>query len=202
MKTIDVKGSLRTEVGKKETHRLRKQNIVPCILYGIEKDENNLPVATAFAVPTEGLRKLIYTPHIYVVNLTIGEKTVNAILKDIQFHPVKDTILHVDFYQINEEKPIIMNVPVTLTGLAEGVKSGGKLSQVLRKLKVKAIYSDIPEKLVIDVTHLSLGKSIKVGDLSYDKLELLNVKNAVVCTVKTTRTSVAVEETAADTAAE
>lgn len=187
MKSIDITGSLRTETGKKATHALRKNNQVPCILYGMKKDENGNPVATPFTVTVEGLRNLVYTPHIYAVNLNIDGQVVNAIMKDIQFHPVTDAILHVDFYQINEENPIVMEVPVQLEGLAEGVRAGGKLALQIRKLKVKALYNNIPERLIINVTNLGLGKTIKVGELHYDNVELLNAKDAVVCAVKLTR---------------
>lgn len=187
MKSIEIKGTVRTDLGKKATQELRKNNSVPCVVYGVEKDEKGLPVATHFSVPADGLRNLVYTPHIYVVNLEIDGKVVNAILKDIQFHPVKDNILHVDFYQIDESKPIVMEVPVQLEGLAEGVRAGGKLALQLRKLKVKALYNTIPERLKVDVTPLGLGKTIKVGELHYDGLELMNAKAAVVCAVKLTR---------------
>ena len=187
MKSIEICGSLRTETGKKATNELRKNNSVPCVLYGIQKDENGQPKAVHFSVPTDGLRKLVYTPHIYVVDLVIDGQKVNAIMKDIQFHPVTDAILHIDFLQINEENPIVMEVPVQLEGLAEGVKAGGKLALQIRKLKVKALYNVIPERLVIDVTNLALGKTIKVGELSYEGLELMNAKEAVVCAVKLTR---------------
>ena len=187
MKSIEIKGTVRTDLGKKATQELRKNNSVPCVVYGVEKDEKGLPVATHFSVPADGLRNLVYTPHIYVVNLEIDGKVVNAILKDIQFHPVKDTILHVDFYQIDESKPIVMEVPVQLEGLAEGVRAGGRLALQLRKLKVKALYNTIPERLKVDVTPLGLGKTIKVGELHYDGLELMNAKAAVVCAVKLTR---------------
>ena len=161
MKSIEIKGSLRTETGKKATRELRKDNGIPCVLYGTQKDENGNQVATHFTVPTEGLRNLVYTPHIYVVDLNIDGKIVNAIMKDIQFHPVTDKILHVDFYQIDESKPIVMEVPVKLEGLAEGVKAGGKLALQIRKLKVKALYNVIPERLAVDVTPLGLGKLLK-----------------------------------------
>lgn len=187
MKSIDITGSLRTETGKKTTHALRKNSQVPCVLYGMKKDENGLPVATPFTVTVEGLRKLVYTPHIYVVNLNIDGQVYNAIMKDIQFHPVTDAILHVDFYQINEENPIVMEVPVQLDGLAEGVRAGGKLVLQIRKLKVKALYNNMPERVVINVTNLGLGKTIKVGELHYDNMEILNAKEAVVCAVKLTR---------------
>ena len=187
MKSIEIQGCLRTETGKKSTKALRKNDSVPCVLYGLNTDENGNQVATHFSVTVEELRKLVYTPHIYVVDLNIDGKVVNAIMKDIQFHPVTDAILHVDFLQINEDKPIVMEVPVRLEGLAEGVKAGGKLNLQIRKLKVKAFYNVIPERLVVDVTSLGLGKTIKVGELHYEGLELLNAKDAVVCAVKLTR---------------
>ena len=185
MRTIDVKGTARTiaERSSEQSRALkaiRKNGGVPCVLYGGEE-------IVHFTVPNEGLSNLVYTPHIYVVNLDIDGKKVNAILKDIQFHPVKDTILHVDFYQINEVKPIVMEVPVRLEGLAEGVKAGGKLALQMRKIKVKALYNVIPERLVINVSNLGLGKTIKVGELSYEGLELITAKEAVVCAVKLTR---------------
>lgn len=192
MKSFELKGTARTiaqrsSEQKRALKAMRKNNEVPCVLYGVEKDADGKPVATTFTVPYDSLRNLVYTPHIYVIDLTIDGKMVNAIMKDIQFHPVKDTILHVDFYQIDEAKPIVMEVPVALEGLAEGVKAGGKLSLQVRKLKVKAFYNLIPEKLVVNVTNLGLGKTIKVGELSYEGLELMNAKEAVVCAVKLTR---------------
>ena len=185
MRSIDVKGSVRAIAERssdqaKALKAIRKNNGVPCVLYGGGENVH-------FTVPADGLRNLVYTPHIYTVNLSIDGKEVKVIMKDIQFHPVKDTILHVDFYQINEEKPIVMEVPVQLEGLAEGVKAGGKLALQMRKLKVKALYTAIPEKLIINVSHLALGKTIKVGELNYEGLELLNAKEAVVCAVKLTR---------------
>ena len=187
MRTIDVKGSVRTDLGKKGTRDIRKADAVPCVLYGVNKDEKGLPVATTFTVANEGLRNLIYTPHIYTVNLDIDGTVCKAILKDIQFHPVNDRVLHVDFYQITEDKPIVMEVPVALEGLAEGVRAGGKLQLQNRKLKVKATYDVIPEKLVVNVSHLGLGKTIKVGELHFDGLELVNAKEVVVCQVQLTR---------------
>ena len=185
MRSIDIKGTARTiaERSSEQTKALkaiRKNNGVPCVLYGAGENVH-------FTVSADGLRNLVYTPHIYVVNLNIDGKEVKAIMKDIQFHPVKDTILHVDFYQIDEVKPIVMEVPVQLEGLAEGVKAGGKLALQMRKLKVKALYNVIPERLVVNVSHLGLGKTVKVGELSFEDLELLNAKEAVVCAVKLTR---------------
>jgi large subunit ribosomal protein L25 len=183
MKSFDLKGTSRTEVGKKSTNELRKNNGIPCVIYGIEKE------AKAFSVTTDAVRKLVYTPDIHVVNLTIDGVECKAVLKDIQFHPVKDTILHMDFLQIVEDKAIVMEVPTVLTGLAAGVKLGGKLQQAIRKIKVKAVYANIPEKLTVDVTELALGKSIKVGDLSFEGLELVTPAQTVVCSVAATRAS-------------
>lgn len=183
MKSFDLKGTSRTEVGKKSTNELRKNNGIPCVLYGIEKE------AKAFAVTADAVRKLVYTPDIHVVNLTIDGVECKAVLKDIQFHPVKDTILHMDFLQIVEDKAIVMEVPTVLTGLAAGVKLGGKLQQAIRKIKVKAVYANIPEKLTVDVTELALGKSIKVGELSFDGIELVTPAQTVVCSVAATRAS-------------
>ena len=183
MKSFDLKGTSRTEVGKKSTNELRKNNGIPCVLYGIEKE------AKAFAVTTDSVRKLVYTPDIHVVNLTIDGVECTAVLKDIQFHPVKDTILHMDFLQSVADKPIVMEVPTVLTGLAAGVKLGGKLQQAIRKIKVKAVYASIPEKLTVDVTELALGKSIKVGELSFEGLELVTPAQTVVCSVAATRAS-------------
>lgn len=187
MKSIQIQGSARTETGKKATRDLRRNDSVPCVLYGSQKDENGKQIATHFSVTVDGLRKLVYTPHIYVVDLNIDGQIVNAVMKDIQFHPVTDAILHVDFYQIDENNPIVMEVPVQLEGLAEGVKAGGKLVLQMRKLKVKALYNVIPERMVINVSSLGLGKTIKVGELSYEGLEIQNAKDAVVCAVKLTR---------------
>jgi large subunit ribosomal protein L25 len=193
MKSIEVVGTQRSEFGKKAVKAIRKTNAVPCIVYGVDKDENGNPVAKSFTVKYDGLRKLIYTPNIYIVNLTVDGVTVEAIMKEVQFHPVTDRILHVDFYQIDETKPIVMEVPIALEGLAAGVKAGGKINQVIRKLRVRALYNIIPEKLSVNVTDLALGKAIKVGELDFENLQILNAKNAVVCAVKTTRAAQTVD---------
>ncbi len=189
MKSINVKGTARNEFGKKAAKDLRAQNLIPCNLYGVEKGENGLPVAKPFSVTNEEVRNLVYSPDIFSVNLTIDGQEVKAVMREIQFHPVKDNILHIDFYQITEDKPIVMAVPVKLTGLAEGVKAGGKLEQILRRVKVKALYTAIPEKIEIDVTPLGIGNSFKVGDIQIEGLQCVSPKEAVVCTVAATRGS-------------
>ena len=187
MKEINVKGTARAAFGKKAAREIRKANAVPCNLYGEAKDENGAPVALPFTVTNDELRNLIYSPDIYAVNLNIDGKECKAILKEIQFHPVKDNVLHVDFYEITDTKPIVMEVPIKLNGLAEGVKAGGRLAASVRKLKVNAVYTNIPERLNIDVTSLGLGKTIKVGELHFEGLELVTSKEVVVCQVKMTR---------------
>lgn len=189
MKEINVTGQKRSDLGKKATKLLRKEGLIPCNIYGEKKGENGLPEALAFAVPMSELRKLVYTPHIYVVNILIdGEKHL-AVMKELQFHPVTDALLHVDFFAINDEKPVTIGVPVKLNGLAQGVRDGGRMSLIVRKVNVRAKYKDIPETLDIDVTNMTIGKSIKVGDLSFDGLEMVTSKDVVVCTIKATRKS-------------
>ena len=195
MKSIDVKGTARNEFGKKGAKALRKQNLIPCNLYGVERDAQGLPVAKAFSVTFEEVRKLVYSPDIFSVNLTIDDTTVLAVMREIQFHPVKDNILHIDFYQVDPKKPIVMAVPVKLNGLAAGVKAGGKLEQILRRVKAKALYTAIPEKIEIDVTPLTIGKSFKVGDLNVEGIEFTSPKEAVICTVMSTRSAAAAETT-------
>ena len=180
MKTFDLEGKLRREVGKKSAKIARATDNVPCVLYGNSENVH-------FTVTQGAIRKLIYTPEVFVVNLTIDGKKKKAIIKELQFHPVKDTLMHVDFLEITDKKPVAMDIPVKLTGLAEGVKAGGKLNLQLRKLRVKGIYTDFPETITLDVTDLVLGKSIRVGDIKLDNLEILSPKHAVVCQVKLTR---------------
>ena len=191
MKEIDVTGKKRSETGKKASKLLRKEGFVPCNLYGEAKDENGLPKALPFVVSMKELRKIVYTPHIYVINLIIDGESHTAIMKEIQFHPVTDVLLHVDFYEINDQKPITIGIPVKLNGLAQGVRDGGRMNLSVRKLNVTAKYQDIPEHLDIDVTSMKIGKSIKVGELHFDGLELATSKDVVVCSIKATRKSAA-----------
>lgn len=198
MKEIALNGQFRTATGKKATKELRSKDLVPCVIYGVEKDENGLPTAQSFVVSQKELAKLLYTPNVYIVNLNLEGKEVKAILKDLQTDFVTDRPLHVDFYQITDEKPIVMEIPVKLNGLAAGVKAGGKLTAGVRKLKVKSLYSNFPDTLNIDVTSLGLGKSIKVSEINFENLELVTPKEVVVCSVRMTRASrnAATEESA------
>ena len=197
MKEIEIAGQKRESLGKKASKALRKEGLVPCVLYGESKDENGKPVALSFASPFSELRKLIYTPHIYVVKLNIDGEAHTAIMKGIQFHPVTDAPLHVDFFEVNDEKPITIGIPVKLNGLAQGVRDGGRMNLSIRKIAVTAPYQQIPEHLDIDVTALKLGKSIKVGELSFEGLEIATSKDVVVCSVKMTRQAAAAAADAA-----
>ena len=187
MKEINIKGTARTEFGKKAARALRRTDAVPCNLYGNMKNENGESISIPFTTTNAELRNLIYSPDIFAVNLDIDGKAYKAVMREIQFHPVKDNVLHVDFYEVNDVHPIVMEVPIKLNGLAEGVKAGGRLAASVRKLKVKAVYTQIPERLDIDVTNLGLGKTIKVGELNFEGLELVTSKDVVVCQVKMTR---------------
>ena len=189
MKEISVSGQKRATTGKKATKELRKEGLVPCNLYGEKKGENGLPEALAFAIPAAQLRKAVYTPHVYVVNLTIDGEAHKAVIKELQFHPTTDALLHIDFFEVNETKPITIGIPVKLSGHAQGVRDGGRLSQAVRKLNVTAPYKQIPEELEIDVTELKLGKAIKVAELSFEGLEIATPAQVVVCSVKATRAS-------------
>jgi len=189
MREISVNGQKRTETGKKASKLLRKEGLIPCNLYGEKRGENGLPEALPFAVSMTEMRKVIYTPHVYVVNINIDGKEYKSVIKELQFHPTTDAVLHVDFYEINETKPITVGIPVNLTGHAQGVRDGGKLQLQIRKINVTAPYKNIPEVLDIDVTSLELGKSIKVGALHFEGLDIATSKEVVVCSVKTTRAS-------------
>ena len=197
MKQISINGTARTELGKKAAKAIRNSGNVPCVLYGEKKDANGQPEAIHFSVSEKEINKLIYTPHIYLVDINIDGEDHKGILKEVQFHPVKDNVLHVDFLEVHAEKPIVMGVPFAPQGLAEGVRAGGRLITMVRKLNVKALYSAIPEKLNIDVTALQLGKSIKVGDLHFENLELVTPKEVIVCTVKMTRAAMGAAAAAA-----
>ncbi len=189
MKEIVIKGQKREATGKKASKLMRKEGLVPCNLSGEEKDEKGLPKALAFSAAFTELRKVVYTPHVYVVVIDIDGKQRKAIIKELQFHPTTDALLHADFYEVNETKDITVGIPVKLNGLAQGVRDGGKLNLSIRKIDVTAPYKNIPEILNIDVTNLGLGKAIKVGELSFEGITLATPAQVVVCSVKETRAS-------------
>jgi large subunit ribosomal protein L25 len=194
MKTIEIKGTFRNELGKKSTKNLRKEGNVPCVIYGKEKNIHFFAHELSF-------KNLVFTHEAHLVKLNVEGQEFNAFLQDMQFHPVSDIILHADFVQIYDKKPIIMNIPVTVTGDADGVKAGGKLIIKRRHLKVKGFANDLPEELVVDVTNLKIAHSIKVGELAYDKIELIDPKITTVVTVATSRVALKTEEEEAAEAA-
>ncbi len=205
MKKYALNAQPRTELGKKSVKALRAEGKIPAVINGgtlvelpytgtlkegqklVEIDAKRGLITTDIVVEAEDVRKLIYTPDIFEVDINLNGEEVKAVIKDLQFQPVKDTLLHIDFLQVYPDKPVVMEVPVKIEGHAEGVKAGGKLTLSMRKLKVKALYNEIPERLVINVDNLGLGKSMAVGDLHFEGLELMNAKNAVVCAVQLTR---------------
>ncbi len=197
MKQITIEGTSRADLGKKATKAVRANGNVPCVLYGEKKDENGKPVAIHFEVSEKQINKLVFTPHIYLVDIKIDGEDHKGIMKEIQFHPVKDNVLHVDFFEVHAEKPIVMGVPIAAKGLADGVRAGGRLMMMIRKLQVRALYENIPEKLDVDVTKLQLGKSINAGQLNYDNLEIITPKEVIVCTVKMTRAAMGAAAAAA-----
>ncbi len=216
MKTFNLTAELRTALGKKASKSLRKEGLVPVVLNGGEvvdlpysgtiaegvklialpgkkniegkrEDSKKGIFTTDLVVKIADIRKLIYTPDIFVIELNINGTVKKAVLKDIQFHPVTDEILHLDLLEVYENKPVTMEVPVKIEGHAAGVKAGGKLTLSMKKLKVKALYSQIPERVTINVDNLELGQSLQIGALHFEGLELMNAKNAVVCAVQLTR---------------
>ncbi|WP_034042155.1 50S ribosomal protein L25/general stress protein Ctc [Wocania ichthyoenteri] len=188
MKSITINGSQRESVGKKATKALRNAGQVPCVLYGGDK-----PVH--FSAPELAFSKLVYTPnaHTVVINLDSGE-TLNAVMQDIQFHPVTDRILHVDFYQLFEDKEIALNIPVQLVGNSRGVKNGGVLRRTNRKLRIKALPANLPDFIEIDITPLKIGDKVAVGDLPSEDYTFLHNDNTVVCRVSTSRVAIVDEE--------
>jgi large subunit ribosomal protein L25 len=196
MKTLEIKGSLRTELGKKSSKLIRKTGNVPCVIYGTEKNIH-------FHVHENSFKNLVYTPAAHLVKLIIDEKEYTAVLKDMQFHPVKDNILHADFIEVFDDKPVIINIPIKVSGDSVGVIAGGKLSIKRRTLKVKALPKDLPEFLPIDITDLKIHEGKKVSDLSFSKIELLDPKKSMVLTIATSRVAQkSDEEVAAEAATE
>jgi len=187
MEKVELKGSKRELIGKKATKELRKENKVPGVLYGGKE-------VVHFVIEEKQLKCLIYTPNVYTVSLDVDGTKFEAVMQDVQFHPVSDRVLHIDFLQIFEDKPVVIEVPVILNGFAEGVKAGGKLTQEQRKLRVKALPANLPDVLDVSIDHLKLGDSVQVGSLSFDNLELLNAKNSVVAAVKLTRAARAAQQ--------
>lgn len=199
MKSITINGSKRESVGKKATKALRNAEMVPCVLYG-EKE----PIH--FAAKELDFSKLVYTPNAHTVVIKTEEGTFDAVLQDIQFHPVTDKILHIDFYQLNEGKEISINIPVVVEGAAPGVlNSGGTLILNKRKLRVRALPKNLPDVIVADISELKLGNKLYTAQLASEDYSFLHPDNTVICQVKTSRASVkedVIEETVTEDSAE
>jgi len=187
MKTIEIKGSLRTDLGKKSSKLLRNDGNIPCVIYG--KNGN-----IHFFAHENSFKNLIYTHDAHLVHLDLGNTPHMVVLQDIQFHPVTDRISHIDFIEVSEDKPIVMSLPVEITGESVGVKAGGKLRIKKRHLKIRGFIKDIPDRLLVDITEVKIHHSIKVGDLSYDKIELIDPKITTVLSVATSRVAQKAEE--------
>ena len=180
MKSITIQGQKRESVGKKSTKALRDAELVPCVVYGGKEPLN-------FSTEEKSFKNLVYTPEAHTVSIEVDGQTIPAVLQDIQFHPITDRILHVDFYQLSEDKPVIMEVPVRITGRSKGVVAGGVLRQSFRKLKVKAIPANLPDEIVVDVTPLRIGNKLYVAALKNDAYTFMHPDNAVVAAVKMSR---------------
>ena len=180
MKSIEIKGFSREGLGKKDSKKLRSEGKVPCVLYG-----SKAPVH--FFAEAGDFRKVINTPAVYLIDLNIDGTTHKAIMQDVQFHPVEDQVIHVDFLEIGDDRPLKIEVPIKVEGYAKGMRSGGKLKVNLRRLKVKALAKNLPDNIKIDITELELGDSFKVGQLELDNIEFLNSKSVPVVSVVITR---------------
>ncbi|MEI6678521.1 MAG: 50S ribosomal protein L25/general stress protein Ctc [Mariniphaga sp.] len=180
MKKFQIKGTARQSVGKKDTKSLRAQDLVPCVIYGGEK-------VVHFQAHENEFRKLVYTPKVYQTEIDVDGVIFNAFMQALQFHPVTDKLLHIDFLEIRENVPVKLQIPVRLDGYAKGIQQGGRLKANLRTLKAKGFSKDFPDEIAIDVTELSIGESIRVSDVSVPGIEILNAKSVPVATVVVTR---------------
>lgn len=180
MKSVSISGSLRENVGKKDAKMHRSLDKVPCVLYGGKEQ-------MCFTVADDDLQKLVYTPNAYTVNLSVNNKTYNAIMQDIQFHPVTDKILHIDFLEIFPNKPVVIDVPLKIEGVSEGVKKGGKLISKFRKLKIKALPADLPDHIAVNIEKLDIGNSIKISEIQLKGVTILDNPSSIVVSVQVTR---------------
>jgi len=191
MESIAVKASLRKETGKKSSKDVRLLESIPCVLYGSDKNVN-------FVISEGDFRHLLFTPKVYIVNIDIDGNVHKAVIKDMQFHPVTDKLLHADFYELSEDKPVTVEIPVALHGSSKGVREGGKLVMDKRKVKVKGLYKDIPAEIDINITALEIGKSIRAGEIVSDgKYEISLAKETPIVSVRTTRAAAAAAQEAA-----
>lgn len=185
MEHITLKGTGRTVSNKAAVKALRRENLVPCVYYG------NGVENTLFTVSARDLEKITNTPNSYIIELDVDGKKQLAVLREIQYHPVTDKALHVDFFAVKEDKPVVIDIPVAISGNSIGVRQGGKLMVSTRKLKVSGMIKDLPDRLNIDITDLNLGKQIVAGDLHYDNIKIVSPKATIICAVRMTRAAAA-----------
>jgi large subunit ribosomal protein L25 len=195
MKSITIKGSERESVGKVATKALRNAGMVPCVVYGGEQ-----PVH--FSADERAFKNLVYTPNVHTVVIDLGSKKINAILQDIQVHPVSDKILHIDFFQLHDDKEITMEVPVKVTGKSPGVMTGGVLRLNNRKLKVKALPANLPDYIIADISELNMGNKLYVTQVPVENFKILHPDNTVVCQVRVSRAAMKAAQDAAKAAKE
>ncbi len=181
---------MRSDFGKKGTKAVRKQERIPAVIYG-----QGEPVS--FSLDVKDVKPLIYSPASYIVEFDIEGKKERGVMREVQFHPVEEQILHMDFYRVDDKKPVTIDIPVRITGNSEGVKMGGKLVQNKRKLAVNGMVKDLPDELTVDITNLGIGKTIFVGDVSFPGLRLLNPASTAICAVRVTRAAAAAAAQAA-----
>ena len=180
MKTVSLSGSLRENVGKKDAKKMRREEKVPCVIYGGKEQVH-------FVLPEKDFKKLLFTPQVFNIVITIDGKEYSTILQEVQYHPVSDRVMHADFLEIVKGKPLTVSIPVQYEGTAPGIIKGGKLVTAMRKMKVKGLLENIPEVITLDVSQLDIGNNIKVRDVQLENLQLLDVQGAVVVSVKTAR---------------
>lgn len=190
MKSIAISGSPRENVGKRDAKELRYEGKVPAVLYGG-------PTQSHFAVSAADLKAVVYTPVVHFIDLQIAGVTSQAIIKDIQFHPLTEQIIHVDFLLLDPKKPVTIEIPIKLTGSSPGVKSGGKLVQKLRKLRIKALPNDHLDNIEVNIEHLEVGKSVRVSEVSLPNLTITNAPEDTIVSVTTSRALRQAEQEAA-----
>ena len=193
MKSVSINGIARVNLGKTFAKKLRKEDNVPCVIYGGKES----PIH--FYAHSNEFRNIVYTPHVFLIDIIIGEETVRSVMGDIQFHPVTDQILHIDFLRIFDNQKVRINLPITIKGNAIGVRNGGRLSSNMRRILVEGLSENLPENIEIDISSLKIGESVRIADLSIDNIDFLNNSNDVIVAVKTARAALVEEEEAEGT---
>ena len=188
MKSVSINGIARVNLGKSFAKKLRNEENVPCVIYG----GNESPIH--FYAHSNEFRKIVYTSDVFLIDVNVGDETVRTVMGDIQFHPVTDKILHIDFIRVFDDKSVKINVPVNISGNSIGVRNGGRLTQNMRSMKIEAFAKNLPETIEIDITNLKIGQSIRVSDMELSDVTFLNNSNDVIVAVKTARTAIASEE--------